>query len=151
MHFPTQPCVCSSWEVCGINRANSIILTLEMKKWRSWDDNGLPKSVFRLLIEQGLESRPPHVLSLCLIHPVAGSVLPDRFWKSSKVFSLCILQIVHQPSHSCHSEDSPNELCISNWLKKEKSKDLDLRSVLTWKHTASYMLCFPPKNCERMI
>lgn len=62
----------SSREVlCGINRANSTILTLEMKKLRSRDDSDLPKSVFRLLTEQGLESRSPHIIGLFVIHSVA--------------------------------------------------------------------------------
>lgn len=136
----------SSWELCGINRTNSVILTLEMKKLRSRDDSDQLEAVFWLLIERGLGLGSPHIIrAFSPTHSVAVLVLLGCFWKNYKVFSLCILQIVHQLSHSCHSKDSPNELCISNWLKKEKSKDLDLRSVLTWKHTTSYMLSFSLK------
>lgn len=142
--FPFRVGFACLWEQCGINRSSGVILTLEMDSWRSTDGSDLPRSVLWLLIEWALESGCLTALVLSLICSVTVSLLLDCFWNNCEVFSLCILQIVHQLACSCHYKDSPHELCISIWLKTEKSKDLDLSSILTWKHTTSYMFFFPP-------
>lgn len=131
-----------SWEQCGINRSSSVILILEMKNRRFADGCDLPGSVLWLLIEWALESGFLTPLVLSLLCSVTVLLLLDCFWNNREVFSLCILQIVHQLACSCHYKDSPHELCISIWLKTEKSKELDLSSILTRKHTTSYMFFF---------
>lgn len=84
-------------------------------------------------------------LVLFLIYPVAVRLLLGCFWNNWEAFSpLCIFQIVQRLPCSCHYEDSPDELCNSIWLKTEKSKDLDLSSILARKHTTSYTLFFSP-------
>lgn len=124
--FPIQYCVGSSQELCDINRA---AVFSSLQRWRSWDPKmamtypSLSSGYWYMDLNLG----PLTSLALFILYSVAVSLLLDCFWKNCKVFSLCILQNVHQLSHSCHYKDSPNELCISIWLKKRKIKGLGFK------------------------